>query len=151
MNSEQRENLNRLVSELDLAVPCEAAAVKMVVYGGAPDESRMVGNEVGYLRLGIELLKGTLEATQDEGTDTRSLDIDLDYLTTNDSTIYFSGFTIDDKLRTEFVSPDLSRWQRLRDKLSIIGLCAFGIFLLVALITGMGTVVVWLVGLLKHA
>jgi hypothetical protein len=47
-----------LTSELDELIPREGSLVRIQLVGGGPDESYWVGNRLGYLRLGVELLKG---------------------------------------------------------------------------------------------
>ena len=149
MNEEQKKHLSRLVSELDEAIPRAGATVKMVVGEDGAEDSRMIGNEQGYLRLGVDILQGTLRSEQEAGADTRSLDIDLEYLQTYDSTVYFNDFTVDEELRSEVVEPNLSRWQRIKNKAVEVGVVALVTFLIGSLVTGVATILRFLFGLLK--
>ena len=52
MNPPDTEQIKKMVAELDAAVPRDGARVYLSQYGGGPDESKVVGNQRGYLRLG---------------------------------------------------------------------------------------------------
>jgi hypothetical protein len=57
MNDSEQADLKKLVAEIDSLVPTDGAQVQLSQYGGGPDESRVIANQRGYLRLGIEFLK----------------------------------------------------------------------------------------------
>jgi hypothetical protein len=87
MNDEAIQNA---ISSLDKAVPKEGARVAMVQYGGGPDESQIIANRQGYLRLGIEFLKAAYSTPlQPEPKAPDMVKLDLEYLLTNDSDINF--------------------------------------------------------------
>ncbi len=76
------------IATLDALVPKEGAVVKLDQYGGGPDESRITANKNGYLRLGIELLKGAyLPAAENQ-----QIPVDLYYLMSDDSNVGFDWF-----------------------------------------------------------
>ena len=75
------------IAALDALVPKEGAVIKLDQYGGGPDESRITANKNGYLRLGIELLKGAYLPAENQ-----RIPVDLDYLTSNDSNVGFDWF-----------------------------------------------------------
>jgi hypothetical protein len=53
-------------------------------YGGGPDESRIVANRGGHLRLGIELMKGALAVPA--GTHgPQNTPVDIEYLISEES------------------------------------------------------------------
>ena len=87
--------IQRLVEELDGLVQRDGAWVRMEQYGGGPDEGRIVANQTGYLRLGIELLKGGSAPLSGEGGRFVAA-VDLRYLITDDSVIGFDEFIRDD-------------------------------------------------------
>lgn len=98
------KEIREIADKLDAQVPRENAAVRMEQYGG-PGENRIVANRLGYLRLGIEFLKAAIaqpmEVEENKKNDEPDeVDIDLDYMATEDSEITFEWFQ-----RTEDLSP----------------------------------------------
>lgn len=91
------EDIHNIVAELDEHVSKENATIGLYQYGSGPDESNMVGSRNGYLRLGIEFLKaGTTPV--DEGSSATVIDVDLGYLLSDDSTIFFDTFELAEEL-----------------------------------------------------
>ena len=84
--------IRKLLSELDAAVPKEDARVLLSVYGGGPDESKMVGTEQGYLRLGIELMKAGIAPESPDAEKPEDISPDIDSIVHPDSTINFDWF-----------------------------------------------------------
>jgi hypothetical protein len=81
-------DLAELIAELDHRIPKDAACVRFYQQGGGPDESAIQATPAGYLRLGVELLKAASAASSDP-KHPNIVDIDIDYLTSNDSDICF--------------------------------------------------------------
>ena len=81
MTNESR--VEELVQELDTIVARDAARVHLRQYGGGPDETQIIANRSGYLRLGIEFLKAGV-AVPDEKL---SVPLDFEYLLTSDSDV----------------------------------------------------------------
>lgn len=133
------DGIKKLVDQLDGLVPCEGACVRLEQVGGGPDESRFVGNERGFLRFGIELLKGGLTQTEGDGAGTKEVPVDLEYLLSNESDVGFQWFVRDE-------NPLSYKSEEGRD---LIGLAfSLGFVLLAALtVIGLVTVVVWLIKL----
>jgi len=77
------------IALLEHEVPREGARVKLAQYGGGPDESQILANELGFLRLGVEFLKAAYAPTDDVKT-SDSVKLDIDYLLTRDSSISFN-------------------------------------------------------------
>lgn len=73
---------------LEEEVPRERARVKLDQYGGGPDESQIIANKDGFLRLGVEFLKAAYAPVTDP-KDPTAVKVDIDYLLTGDSSIYF--------------------------------------------------------------
>ena len=71
-------SIRPLIDELDRLVPKDGAEVRLVQYGGGPDETKFVGTRRGYLRFGIEFLKGATGPLSGESAS--SVNVDLDYL-----------------------------------------------------------------------
>ena len=90
MNSPDTEQIRKLVADLDAAVPREGARVHLSQYGGGPDESKVIANERGYLRLGIEFLRAAFAPSSPKSAEL--IDADLDYLLTDDSNVGFDWF-----------------------------------------------------------
>jgi hypothetical protein len=80
------DNIRRLVRELDAEVSREGAFVHLTQYGGGPDESSIIANQSGYLRLGVELMKAGLAPAD---TDAPAVKLDLDGLLTPHSDLQF--------------------------------------------------------------
>jgi hypothetical protein len=89
-----QDKLKQLISDLDQTVPKENARVSLSRYVGDISESMIVGNEHGYLRLGIEFLKAAFAPPSTElvKKDPYAIDVELDYLLTEDSDIQFDWF-----------------------------------------------------------
>jgi len=77
-----------LVSKLDALVPRDGARVSLAQYGGGPDESRVIANQRGYLRLGIEFLKAAFAPHEKQ----HLVKADIRYLLTEDSDVSFDWF-----------------------------------------------------------
>lgn len=92
------DRIRLLVDELDRLIPRDGACVRLEQYGGGPSESRVVANQLGYLRLGVELLKGGLHPGSPEPA---PLPVDLGDLMASDSAIRFDEFLFDDKLTAD--------------------------------------------------
>ena len=90
MSYSDTEQIKKLVADLDAAVSREGARVRLSQYGGGPDESKVVANETGYLRLGIEFLRAAFAPPSPKSQE--MLDTDLSYLLTDDSDIHFDWF-----------------------------------------------------------
>jgi hypothetical protein len=93
-----------LVAELESAVPKEGAAVLLQQYGGGPDESRIVANQNGYLRFGIELLKCGLTTQTTSGAARRAA-LDLRYLMSEQSDVGFDEFELSESLTLQSSPP----------------------------------------------
>ena len=85
--------LRQNIEDLDKSVPKEGAYVRMTQYGGGASENQIVANRNGYLRLGIEFLKAAFaEKIYIEKEYPDVIDVDLDYLLKEPSTLYFDRF-----------------------------------------------------------
>jgi hypothetical protein len=85
------DELSSLIERLDREVPKVGALVKLHQYGGGPDECQVVANRAGYLRLGIEFLKGAF-ASSINPKEPSGVRVDVDYLITGDSSVNFDWF-----------------------------------------------------------
>ena len=80
--------IQEAIAFLDREVPREGARVRLDQYGGGPDESQLIANQTGYLRLGIELLKAAFRPTGERA----SVEVEIEDLVTSDSKIHFDWF-----------------------------------------------------------
>ena len=101
MNQQQ---IQEAIDLLDSSIPREGARVKLHQYGGGPDEGQVIANEAGFLRLGIEFLKAAFAAPDSSG-EPNAVDVDIDYLVTEDSSINFHWFERRDLPSAEPTSP----------------------------------------------
>lgn len=95
---DERE-LQSIIASLDAAVEKDCAVVRLHQYGGGPDESQITANETGYLRLGIEFLKAAFTEKDASLDDGNSIEIDLEYMISDDSDIGFDWFERDESLK----------------------------------------------------
>ena len=92
-SSDDLSKLAPLVAELDQGVSKNGAVVRLERYGGGSNESKIVANRLGYLRLGIEFLKAALAApTTEEAAGPATIGVELSYLIHPDSNINFVQF-----------------------------------------------------------
>jgi hypothetical protein len=84
------QRIQELVAELDGIVPSDGAFVRFEQYGGGPDESCIVGNEIGALRFGIAMMKVPFSAPLAGESNLRN--IATDGLVPESSTIQFDYF-----------------------------------------------------------
>jgi hypothetical protein len=95
------DKIRVFVEELDTLVPEEEAAVRLEQYGG-PEEYKIVANEHGLLRLGIELLKvGLIPLTEKRREWKKGVPLELDELVLDDSTILFDWCEFEEDLGFE--------------------------------------------------
>ncbi|MEM9412050.1 MAG: hypothetical protein AAGA30_13110 [Planctomycetota bacterium] len=131
------ESLRKLVQQLDCQVPMENAWVKLVIYGGGPDETMMEGNLNGLRRFGIEFLKMTIDV--ESGAPSSD---SIRHLLHDDSDIF-----IDWVERKELVAiapnPNLSEafWW---DRLFMLGCGLVATFFLFVFATGLLTIFGWI-------
>jgi len=130
-----QQQIQEAIDLLDSSIPREGARVKLHQYGGGPDEGQVIANEAGFLRLGIEFLKAAFAAPDSRG-EPNAVNVDIDYLVTEDSSINFDWFERQDLPSAEPTSPG-SRIVPV-----LIG-CSFIVAALLAVV-GFITVVRWL-------
>jgi hypothetical protein len=141
MDEEQEQRVREMVWELDAIVPRDGAQVRMVQYGGGPDESRMVGTRRGYLRLGIELIKAALaKPVQAGGQGDDRLGVDLDYLTVPGSDVRFDEFLLSQDPARDAVNDKPG----IDDRLWGIGCVAALLLVTALLLVGLGTIAHWI-------
>jgi hypothetical protein len=140
MGEFNEEGVRRLVEDLDRAVPRDGAKVRLKQYGGGPDESKIVANRLGYLRLGLELMKGAF-AQPKKADDPSLVDVDIRYLLTRDSMMDLDWFERREDIPQGEKSPRLKggRFARLTVFVLLL-LCVVLLFI------GCVTVLTWIFG-----
>ncbi len=142
MTDDEQEKIRCLVDQLDQLVPRQGAHVRLEQYGGGPDEGRFVANQTGFLRFGIEFLKGGLVRHQDQEVPLqRATTVDLDYLVSENSVIGFDEFVLNDALSAD--RPTTSSRANLAGLALGVGCLALVIFAVIVLLLGIGQ---WLSG-----
>ena len=131
------DRVRRLVRELDAEVSREGAFVHLTQYGGGPDESSIIANQAGYLRLGVELMKAGLAPAD---TDAPAVKLDLEGLLTPHSDLHF------DWCERRAEPPTYTgQFSPFTHRIITIG-CLLLFLLSVALaLVGLGTVVSWII------
>ena len=122
-----------LIAKLDTLVPREGAHVSLAQYGGGPDESCVIANRRGYLRLGIEFLKAAFAPHEKQ----HLVKADIRYLLTRDSDVSFDWFERREDL--PLATPDDKR-------VNIVGtIVAFSVLavILTCALVGLITIVRW--------
>lgn len=130
------DKLKAIIKQLDDEIPRDGAKVILEQYGGGPDESQIVANQKGYLRLGVEFLKAAFaerKSISKKGYD--SVPIDLGYLISENSTVDFDNFEITESFT------DTTYKRKIADRL--IPIVFVGILAVIALLAliGFGVVV----------
>jgi hypothetical protein len=136
MSSLDTEQIKKMVADLDAAVPRDGARVYLSQYGGGPDESKVVANQRGYLRLGIEFLRAAFAQPSPKAQE--QIQADLRYLLTDDSTVGFDWFERREDLFSGIQTK--RKPSRFVPAIIVLGLIAS----LILAIIGLGTVIVWM-------
>jgi hypothetical protein len=102
--SVDERRIQEVIAFLEQEVPRDRARVKLAQYGGSPDESQIVANETGFLRLGVEFLKAAYAPIVDR-SGSAAVKVDIDYLLTRDSSIQFDWVERREPVEEQFASP----------------------------------------------
>lgn len=84
------DELSSIVEQLDKCVSKENAKVRLYQYGGEDEDGCIRATKNGYLRFGVELLKAGIAPTSSDITNV--VEVDLEYLIDEGSSITFSSF-----------------------------------------------------------
>jgi hypothetical protein len=90
------DEIKEIIGKLDEGISKENARVSIQKYGGELEEAFIVATENGYLRLGVEFLKAGitpyLPPEKSLGERPHAIDVEIDYLITEDSDVHFDYF-----------------------------------------------------------
>lgn len=131
--------IQELIEQLDAAVPRDDAAVLIPLYVGGPDESYIVANQRGYLRMGIEFLKAAYAEPVPENR--RGLPTALDELVLPDSDVHFGWLDRRDGVPLTAAVNQHRTW----DWPAVAGV-AFFLVVMSLLAIGASTVIRWIFG-----
>lgn len=138
-----RDQIQQHINELDAAVPKEDADLLISYDVDSAPDCEIIGNYIGYLRFGIEMLKAAVVELE-PGAD--ATNISVGYMEVPRWSLHVKGFTRREDVRTnadrEFLArfPDKFTW---KDKLTICYEVLLGIFVVLCLLIGFGEVLVW--------
>lgn len=90
MNDTEAKRIQQTIAELDTLVHKADARVQFSQYGGGSDECLIRATRNGYLRLGIEFMRAAFAQPSSKAPE--QIDVDLDYLVTEDSDVQFDWF-----------------------------------------------------------
>jgi hypothetical protein len=130
------QKVRAAIELLEHEVPVTGGRVRFHQYGGGPDESQVVANQSGFLRLGIEFLKAAF-VSADLAENPHVIDVSLDYLVTDDSSISFNWFERREDLPQPSPTAVCSPWLLIVFLSIILGVIGFAVI-------GIVTVVRWL-------
>jgi hypothetical protein len=91
-----------LVEDIDRLIPREGAKLKIPA---DPDGGSTAGTRLGYLRLGVELLRAGLSPPVEAASGAPRIPLDVDYLLTPDSDSPFDVCEIDEEIERRPPSP----------------------------------------------
>lgn len=131
--------IQELIEQLDAAVPRDGAAVLIPLYGGGPDESYIVANQRGYLRMGIEFLKAAY--TEPVPENRHCLPTAFDELVLPDSDVQFGWLERRDDVLLSAAVDDRRTW----DWPAVAGV-ALLLVVMTLLAIGASTVIRWIFG-----
>ena len=135
--SGKMKNIQTIINELDEEIPRPEHEVKMDVYGGGVDESRIRATKDGFLRLGVEIMKAAYAESTDDNKEI--LNVDLDELLTDDSEIQFDWFERVDSI----TQPE--RKLSITDRIIPFIIISILLATLACTIIGAGTIIMWLI------
>lgn len=138
-----RDQIQQHINELDAAVPKEDADLLISYDVDSAPDCEIIGNYIGYLRFGIEMLKAAVVELE-PGAD--ATNISVGYMEVPRWSLHVKRFTRREDVRTnadrEFLArfPDKFTW---KDKLTICYEVLLGIFVVLCLLIGFGEILVW--------
>ena len=137
--SAPNEEIQQVTARLEQLCPRDGAKVRIRIYGGGADESRLEANRAGYLRMAVQCLKAA-DAPFTDATKKEQFTIQADWgdLFTEDSDVQIDWF----ERRDDFVSPSVK--QTLMDRLmpALFGIVVCGGIIFAVL--GVVATIIWL-------
>jgi hypothetical protein len=133
------DEIKQIVDELDRIIPKDNAKVSLQKYGGDLNEAFIIATENGYLRLGVEFLKAGfapyIPAEKSLGKRPFAIDVEIDYLITDDSDVNFDYFERREDVRVKTYK------ETLGDKIVPIVIVGVMLSILVLAIVGLVAII----------
>ena len=133
------EEIKQVTERLEQLCPRAGAKIRIRVYGGGADESRLEANRAGYLRLAVESLKAA-DAPFIKTSEKAQFAIEADWgdLFTEDSDVQIDWF----ERRDDFTSPPMK--STLTDRvMSVVFGLLLGLWLAFSVV-GLVATIIWL-------
>jgi hypothetical protein len=132
LDDARESELQELVQRLDRLVPRDGAHLAL---GADPDRNATVGNRLGYLRFGIEILAAALHPLPNSDAAPPRIAPNLDYLLTEGSETAFDLCELDESIGSR---------PPVRTRLGPIGQLAVGVLVvLMVILLFIGASVAW--------
>ena len=139
-----RDQIQEHIDQLDAQIPKEDAAL-VISYGGDPADSadcEIVGNYIGYLRFGIEMVKAAIvEAEPGEV----GVNISIGYMEVTRWSLHVKRITRREDVRTYFDRDFAAKFPPLtwKNKATAYSEALLGIFVVLCLLIGFGEMIGW--------
>lgn len=114
----------------------ESTIIKYMQHGGGPDESHILANRAGYLRLAVLFLCASIAPYKDENLSV--IDLNSSDIIDEDSDVSISWLE-----RREDIA-NIQRKSTFSDKITSISHAVYLLIVLILLIIGIGTVASWI-------
>jgi len=138
-----RDQIQEHIDQLDVQVPKENAEF-VISYGGDPASSadcEIVGNYIGYLRFGVEMLKAAIM----EAEPGVAMNISVGYMEIARWGLRIKRITRREDVTTYFDRDFAAKFppRTWKNKVTMSGEIVLGIFVVLCLLVGLGEVIGW--------
>jgi hypothetical protein len=139
-----RDEIQQHIDQLDAQIPKEDAEM-VISYGGDPADSgdcEIVGNYIGYLRLGIEMLKAAVAEPEPGAV---GGNISIDYMEVARWSLHVKRITRREDVRTYFDRDFSAKFPPVTWKTKVTACCEalLGVFAVLCLLVGFGEMIRW--------
>jgi hypothetical protein len=142
-----RDQIQQHINELDAQIPKADADLAIWYEGHSAGDCEIVGNYIGYLRCGIEMLKAAVVELEPGAVDAN---ISLDYMEVARWSLHVKRITRREDVRTYFDRAFTAKFPPLtwKTKVTMCYEVLLGIFVALCLLIGLGAVLGWVLHLL---
>lgn len=130
-----RDQIQQHIEELDSQIPKEDA--ELLIWRPGESDCEFIGNYIGYLRLGIEMLKAAVVELEPGAVGTR---ISVNYMEVTDWTLHISRFIRRENVRAFSPQLPVITW---KTHVAASFEMLFGIFFGMCLLIGLWEVLAW--------
>jgi hypothetical protein len=138
-----RDQIQQHIDELDAAIPKEDAELLISYDVDSAPDCEIIGNYIGYLRFGIEMLKAAVVELEPGAVATN---ISLGYMEVPRWSLHVKSFTRREGVRTYAERDFLARFGGITAWKARVTMCyevLLGIFVASCLLIGFGEILVW--------